>query len=776
MEGVQDDAVPPSPTWCDMNLELALLREGKMEEHCGVVPRGFLCCRLCEEEFRQPKFLPCLHSFCKDCLQAHVKKFADEDGYFGCPICGTETTLRQQKVEKLPDNLFARRLSNPAISLPKPPKRDKSRNCRQCGQKSEISFHCINCDDFLCQMCSESHQQQEETASHSTQTIQDYEAQNKPRSRPASPDTPSVLSKCCEYYDAYDIGAMFCVDCDMALCSECHAKSHQEHRCAELTAVSQNFEMKIKPPLDQLTNDSKTLKKTLKDLEIAEKVVEKQQIRLQADVKNRTKVLCNLITEYENVLLSEVDKRQSHNRECINQKRNDIELHLASIQAVTDLTEKLVSFGSEEEKVSLRKKIGRRVRELCETELPTQAVNLVSLNLCEPDVNVEKICDLFGELKTGVASCSRRSSRSHISTTQESGHPSISDSIESHDNDTEITELEDYEERDHDMLSASNTSETFRAIQEEPEEQEQEQSNSSFQSSSQEEVPSLTLDTPAKELALPSNIQRDCIKGMGVNQSGDIIIGAASAGSQCVYYVEKRGIIRGQIPVEKGWNIHSVAPDGKVAVAVTRGDNRYKVKVLSNDGCGTVLANLHLESFGLNYVAPYSQGQVIISSSRYAQLNRNYGKSAKSGGNVAVYNKDGQITLRITNDDFVDEGLYLFEKPQHIAVDNDENFFVCDPSSHIVSGFNKDGVLLFEYGNTDSDGEIYQGPDLVCVDRNKNVLVTDKREGRIDLLTYDGQLQKCFFLEDVVKFVSVSSDNMLVIGTTEGTIKFHEYL
>jgi hypothetical protein len=64
-----------------------------------------------------------------------------------------------------------------------------------------------------------------------------------------------------------DIGAMFCVDCDMLICADCHVTDHGNHRCAELTAVASHFESKIKDPLDELSNDEKELNEALQMLE-----------------------------------------------------------------------------------------------------------------------------------------------------------------------------------------------------------------------------------------------------------------------------------------------------------------------------------------------------------------------------------------------------------------------------------------------------------------------------------------------------------------------------
>ncbi|XP_050395746.2 E3 ubiquitin-protein ligase TRIM56 isoform X2 [Patella vulgata] len=755
-----------------------------MEGHNEVIPRKFLCCKLCDEEFRQPKYLPCLHSFCKNCLMEYVQRTSTDDGYFNCPVCKTESNVRQKGLEDLPDNVFARRLSCPVV--PMLVREKMCRNCQYNDKVTESVSHCVNCDDFLCEKCAEAHLEQQETASHKIQPVKDYDSKAKSDQSNGN-DMSDVLSKCCDLYDPLDIGAMFCVDCDMALCSDCHTSNHVDHRCAELSAIAENFVIKIKEPLAELANDSKILTKNLHELEKSEKIVAKNQLELQKLVKQRTKVLCNFIQEYENVLISEIDKRHLDSRKRIKKKKSEIQMHLASLTAVTELTEKLVTFGSDEEKVSMRRKIGRRVRELCEDPLPDEACyEPICLQLSEQKMSVEKICDMFGELtdREITPRFTKRLVNSQVSSldSRESRPGSTSEYTE--DNLTEITELDEGSDldKDSDMLSASNHSDVFYSMKSQPEEiptveeVPDESADNSFHSSFHDDVPCQNLDNPTKEIMLPSNIQKECIKGIGVNSIGDIVIGTVSPGSHTIHVMEKRGIIRGQSTVEPGWNLHSVASDGKVSLMSTKGDNRYKIKVLSNDGTGTPISDVQFETFGLNYFTSNSLGHVIATSNRYGQRSVSQGKAAKSGGNVAMYNTDGVMIKRITNDDFQDLDLYLLEKPCCTCVDKDNNFFVTDPGSHVVCGFTSDGKLLFEYGNTDTEEEFYVGPDAVCTDKDGNVIVTDKREGRLDVLNHEGQLLKCLFTTDNIKFASTTPDKLLMVATCEGSIKFYDYL
>lgn len=511
----------------------------------------------------------------------------------------------------------------------------------------------------------------------------------------------------------------------------------------------------------------------------------------------------------------------------------------------------------------MRRKIGRRVRELCETDLPSKTLKLTKLQLQEPSITVETICNLFGELHGDLVhqDLRQRPTASHICTSDQA---SIIDFPQN--NITREDELgkeaedgsNNYDDKpvDADILNCSNNSDVFyfsteksiksffgqraqryksdsmsstddgvilnrktqqnnrTSLTDEPSmsfqdnnsaggawnstsdgtneenkdnvdehDSKVDNSNSSFQStgSLQENIPTQLLEEPQLEVLLPDIIPRDSVKGVGVNSHGDIIIAtmttASNSGSSSIYILEQHGIVRGQIPIEAKWNVHSVAADGRVTIIIARGDNRYKVKVVSEDGSGTMLADVHLESLGLNFTTATLGGCLLVASNRYARLSHHGGKAVKSGGNIAMYDKDGRLEKRITNEDLAPRGGNLLEKPHWITVDEQNNIFVADIATHCVIGFTAKGELLFQLGCCDLNGEeLYQGPDSVCVDRQGHVLVTDKKEGRIDVVNYEGRILKSLFPSDNIRFVCPAPPKQLMLVTTEGNMKFYNYL
>src|SRR5687768_9389330 len=68
---------------------------------------AFLFCPVCNNEFNTPKVLPCLHSFCYECLESSLSQSEIGPGQaFLCPICKTQCVVPARGVRAMKSNIF----------------------------------------------------------------------------------------------------------------------------------------------------------------------------------------------------------------------------------------------------------------------------------------------------------------------------------------------------------------------------------------------------------------------------------------------------------------------------------------------------------------------------------------------------------------------------------------------------------------------------------------------------------------------------------------------
>ncbi|XP_012944809.1 tripartite motif-containing protein 2 [Aplysia californica] len=104
---------------------------------------NLLSCAICDQRYKQPKVLPCLHTFCEQCLCAVIPC---ESLSVTCPVCRQQSILPLEGVSALQTNVFIANLLK-VIALPD--------ICSSCGGvASRPTSKCLDCEEFLCDPCS----------------------------------------------------------------------------------------------------------------------------------------------------------------------------------------------------------------------------------------------------------------------------------------------------------------------------------------------------------------------------------------------------------------------------------------------------------------------------------------------------------------------------------------------------------------------------------------------------------------------------------------------
>ena len=83
-------------------------------------------CSICLDDFKEPKTIACLHTFCCECLKKHAL-MSQRDGQFRCPECQTQIVIPEgNRFDQLPTSF----LHNSLLSL---------LTVQQSGDRGEIS-------------------------------------------------------------------------------------------------------------------------------------------------------------------------------------------------------------------------------------------------------------------------------------------------------------------------------------------------------------------------------------------------------------------------------------------------------------------------------------------------------------------------------------------------------------------------------------------------------------------------------------------------------------
>ncbi|KAL3888542.1 hypothetical protein ACJMK2_000908 [Sinanodonta woodiana] len=215
-----------------------------------------LNCPLCMKIFRSPRRLPCLHSFCHDCLQSHIYNIAylkDSVKVLCCPLCGNLAFTGESSTNKLV-HLFP--LNTLMLSALMKSKVKIDLVCNACQAHDFISPAenlCNVCEEALCIQCSKMHGMSRLSTSHTILKIEDLPSKQQTVLQ------DNEIFRCTEH-TSLPI-EYYCKDHGTQLCAKCFVDDHAN--CPEVIKLA-NKTINISESLNQMKEQMKNLEDQLK--------------------------------------------------------------------------------------------------------------------------------------------------------------------------------------------------------------------------------------------------------------------------------------------------------------------------------------------------------------------------------------------------------------------------------------------------------------------------------------------------------------------------------
>ena len=183
--------------------------------------KGQVTCSICLDTFTDPKTIPCLHTFCFECIKKHAL-ISQRNGKFRCPECQAEVDLPEaNRFDKLPTSFHHNSLLS--VLTIRQSGKGNDISCGVCKKKSAEISYCFECAKFMCSDCVNAHQLFTNlTEGHKVTPVkqfqpQDYEALIKRQ------------SFCSQQYHEREVTRFFCLKCQICVCQICIATDHKAH-------------------------------------------------------------------------------------------------------------------------------------------------------------------------------------------------------------------------------------------------------------------------------------------------------------------------------------------------------------------------------------------------------------------------------------------------------------------------------------------------------------------------------------------------------------------
>lgn len=253
-------------------------------------------CAICQEEFTQPKILPCFHSFCLECLCDYVAEKMS-NGTFPCPLCRTEIEVPERGVGSFQSNFYvlARSVSRSC---------SRENRCDECDEEKLAKYFCLECSQYFCKECADHHQKKKTTLSHRLMDLTSRKI-NKPIKR----------KKTCRSHRDEEL-QFVCSECDDLLCITCKSTKHEKHTtvgiqdsAAEIREIlsaaleKENISIKTSAIQNQKLYIEKSREKLLEIRSLEEEKIRKRADELYNEIKN---ICSTFLSEIENSFQGEM--------------------------------------------------------------------------------------------------------------------------------------------------------------------------------------------------------------------------------------------------------------------------------------------------------------------------------------------------------------------------------------------------------------------------------------------------------------------------------------
>ena len=308
-----------------------------------------LSCPVCYQLFKNPKYLPCHHSYCEQCLEK-----MQVQSKIICPECRKEAIVPPGGVKDLDNNFFINRLVDEFI-LKRKVEGEEEVKCDECHGEDPVVAFCPDCTLFLCHVCNEYHKRSVKSRSHGIVPLTEL------RSKKDVTIQPKPKAMMCSEHDIELL--FYCETCDQLVCMYCTVKDHIGHNhdtVKKMVSKHRQELKKVTAPVEEMIRGLSTIHDNIEKMG--------KKIRQQGDEVNK-----KIDQHYDGViqtLMGQKEQLKQQVDDTVSQKVKDITTQLGeveyaqaevlSMKELNDAAEK----SSDQEVLSVKKQVIDRMQQI----------------------------------------------------------------------------------------------------------------------------------------------------------------------------------------------------------------------------------------------------------------------------------------------------------------------------------------------------------------------------------------------------------------------------
>ncbi len=244
-----------------------------------------LYCKSCSKSFSDPRLLPCLHVFCKTCLDP---LYSHDEGTIACPTCNKISSCkppvqlpRHLRIER--DSLLSNIQKSTEIKL-----------CSGCDENNKADGYCEECSILVCSECIKNHKKFKFMMNHSIVSF--------------SQSQPLAVNRVSCIHHPEEAIKYYCSTCSCLVCNKC-LFTHKEHNIGHIdnTELLNKEKDELQSVLPELEKAISPIVKSTDYINDVVKSIRINKDRAKGEINKSFKQIADAVENRRLVLLQEVE-------------------------------------------------------------------------------------------------------------------------------------------------------------------------------------------------------------------------------------------------------------------------------------------------------------------------------------------------------------------------------------------------------------------------------------------------------------------------------------
>ncbi|CAL1528290.1 unnamed protein product [Lymnaea stagnalis] len=713
---------------------------------------NLLSCAICDQRYKDPKVLPCLHTFCELCLSNVIPS---ESLSVTCPVCRQQSILPLDGVSALQTNGFVLNLLN-AITSPDV--------CTSCGViSSRPTSKCLDCQKFLCDTCSVQHCNMDNTNNNIQDPSPKLDPDNKMNAHSengegqglhhvvslaemASRKSPPLTNGGIKDDGGGDIVCpnhagsplkYYCSLCDTAVCETCTQVEHIGHMTVVLSEAVTEHKTTLTSLVARVRQMTPEVERAIEEVEVMQNQLHANTTDAESKIKELFDELVTILEERKQSAIEELAKVSAVKEYVLDEQKKALHKHLSCISSCCELTEDSLLHGNDMDVVMVKKEMAGKLNDLLTNGVTLQPeTNPLALfdekdfeGLRETINCLGSVCnnsaipqqttvggEAFSGCVAGKASTVTVTTRDRNGDLVKTGFAPITAFISTDKSEDRLTPtITDHQNGTYDLTfvlqapgiyyltvtmfgqHTKGSPYKIRAVD-----------IGEANGDGSARIPR-TMAVKQKGVKRPSSSRSQGSSNRRTNRIEDDLI----------IRIGVKGRNKGEFSNPQGLCYH----EEKVLVADS---NNQAVQVFVPSG------ECRLK-FGTPGRAP---GKIQRPTGVAVTQNGNYLVADYDNKWISVFSPDGKYMSRI--------GAGRLQGPKGVAVDREGRIIVVDNKSSCILIFQSNGKLLHKFGTRGNRDDQFAGPHYAAINENNDIIISDFHNHCVKVFDRDGAFKFCF--------------------------------